>query len=338
MTAIATVASEPGLHVRAFVRRLRRARACSAALRTLAWTGLPLLALLLITAVLVPGSPREVGSLVGRMLVLVFVLVLSFTTIGTGIAYVRVRRLPLHHLVRGLAAAGRVPPGVLADELATWIERGRRPGGPMTEWLEVALAGDLASVPSPEVRRLGRRRLGRLRYLLPICIVLLLALLVRFWSPPVPGLGGSGSGSGGPGKGEGAGTSVAAGKSRAEQRPSLPPPPEPPPEKNDPPPPVQPEPPAPVLPLPLDREFVVPQFIDDGPSRRELARVAEVPQGEGAAQGQAPRTGGGAQKSADTPATGFARAEERALRARHVPEAERPMVQRFFARLREGKK
>jgi hypothetical protein len=334
MTAKPT--AERGPLVRAFVQRLRRARAISAALRALVATGLPVLCLVLLVALLLPAVPAQMGQLLVRLSIAGAVCVAMVTVIALSVGWARASRTPLHELVRGLAAAGRVPTGVLADELATWVEQGRRAAEPMAEWLGRALEGDLAAVPDPEVRRLGRRRLGRLRYLLPLCVVLLLAWWLRFWPSPVPGMGGGANGPGGVKQGEGKGGGAGAQQPQG-QRPQLPPPPEPK-QKQDEPPPVKPEPPAPVLPLPQDRQFVVPQFIDDGPSRRELAHVAEVPEGSGNAAGQVQRAGGGAEKQADRPDTDFQRAEERALRLRHVPEAERPMVERFFGHLREGRK
>ncbi|MCB9878378.1 MAG: hypothetical protein H6835_12335 [Planctomycetes bacterium] len=95
---------------------------------------------------------------------------------------------------------------------------------------------------------------------------------------------------------------------------------------------------APLLELPEQQRFVVPEFIDDGPTRRARMRAAEIEaDGGGAASPRAPRTGG-EQQAPEPPAAReqrFEHAAEQALRSRHVPDAERAIVRRFFDKLQQ---
>jgi hypothetical protein len=122
-----------------------------------------------------------------------------------------------------------------------------------------------------------------------------------------------------------------------EPRPAQLPEPEPENPANEPP---EPEPPAPLLELPEQRRFVVPDFIGDGPTRKARVRAAEIEREGGAGRHAPPaQQRGGDQPSPTAPepaAESFERAAEAALQSRHVPPAERPMVRRFFERLREA--
>jgi hypothetical protein len=245
---------------------------------------------------------------------------------------------------------------LVRDEWATWLEWQR--GGPsrapaFLPWLEDDVARRLAVVLPAAQQRVSRPRLGRFVWLVPLVLLLLILMWLAAWlAPPWPGLlggAGGGAGSGGAGAGGAAGgaaagsgedTPPAAGDdARVEDRsppraaPPQPAPKDPPPEDGEPP---KPEQPAPLLDLPEQRRFVVPEFIGDGPTRRARVRAAEVPDdGPGArpaAQaGEAPPAAVPPPRRAE-----FERAAEAALRARHVPPAERAIVRRFFERLREA--
>lgn len=344
MTATVPLAMEAAT-VRAFVRSARAVRRRAGALHLGLLAALPCIAVLLLAALVHPLLP-----------VLLWPWGLALVLVAALAGFVRGGLVPARALLQDLPAGARARSAPLGDALATWLEQERRHTAdrPMARWLCSDLARELGAVPAPDLRRLGRRRLGRIRYLLPVCVLLLLALwLLRWWPPEVPGLlGGGGAGAGGPTT-AGAAGGAATGNGAGETPSPLPPPPEPdageppadqpeadPPEP-EPPAAVPPEPPAPLVPLPSEQQFTVPQFIDDGPSRRELARVARQGDGgagAGAAAGRAD-AGRGAGETAPLPASdpeAFTRAAEAALRARHVPEAERAMVRRFFQLLTES--
>lgn len=237
----------------------------------------------------------------------------------------------------------------LGDELATWLE----PHGPehatMRSWLAQDVRGKLPQLAPATFANLGRPRLGRLLWCLPLALLLLFAwFLIDLLSPPWPGvLGGrtttSNAGSGGGTGREGDARGGGGGEQRAPPEPapaiakagSAPPPPPDSPEPSPPPPPAE---PAPLLDLPTQHRFLVPEFVGDGPTRRVRMHAAEVETGSlGAAAPQ--ETGPGRDQPPPPPSRqDFARAAEEAQRARHVPAAERPMVARFFQALREAAK
>ncbi|GAB4149683.1 MAG: hypothetical protein Fur0037_18040 [Planctomycetota bacterium] len=91
-----------------------------------------------------------------------------------------------------------------------------------------------------------------------------------------------------------------------------------------------PEPPAPLLPAESERHGVVPDFVGDGPARRAMIEAAAVPGAGGAAPSRTLPA-----RRVEAEAESFRRAAEKAVRSRHVPEAERPIVRRFFELLRQ---
>ncbi len=248
---------------------------------------------------------------------------------------------------RALQRLGDLRPR-LADELMAFDEtQGARRGHErMLAWLSADLARELTAIARPPAAVLPHPRAGRVRYLLPVVVVLLLLWLVL--PPlPVPGVNGSSAPSPtaaiAPGQdpGAGAGAPAAGGAPPPPVRsPLSPPPPSPEPE---PPPadPVPPAAPAPLLDLPSAPVVVVPEFTADGPSRRAMAQRALLGvDGEGgAAPGTAASGAGPAVPPPPPPvAEQFARAAERAVRSRHVPDAERAVVRRFFELLQQEAK
>lgn len=203
--------------------------------------------------------------------------------------------------------------------MVAWTEPERWRTRPLAAWFEADLAAGLQQVDAPALAGLGRRPLWNRRWLRRAGWLTLLALLLGLWlAPPWPGLFGP-----------------------------TPPPPEPQPAAA---PEAAPQPtggiaPTPVatgtvelqeppLDLPSAPQFVVPSFVDDGPSRREQAPVVEAPEAAPAASSAA--SGSGGQPNAPSPQERFTRAAEAAQRARHVGADERTIVRRYFERLREA--
>jgi len=246
---------------------------------------------------------------------------------------------------------------LVGDELATWLENRRNNAAdvPMVRWLGRDVEARLPGLPPAEIARAGRARLGRWRRLVPFVLLLLLCWLLTEWlSPPWPGLmggrdprdlprsGSGGEGSGG-GAGSGAGGSGDPKPEPADQRQAPKPGPDGPVPQEQQGPEQQPpegEAPAPLLELPDQQRFVVPEFIDDGPTRRARVHAAEIERGGAVPQPQKVGAGGRGEVPAPPPPTAetFERAAEAAQRARHVPDEERPMVRRFFELLREAAK
>jgi hypothetical protein len=255
-------------------------------------------------------------------------------------------------------------PGRLVDGLRTWEERRARAvdGDAMTTWLAEDLESALDELPgegrlpsgAASSARGERARGVRLRILGVLALILLLSLwglsllhltVPGFQQPTIqaPAIGqirADGSTADGRpvplpatvGSDEQAtvapvpqsdGSDVAAGN-------------EPPPAADPPAPPVDQQPPAPFLDLPEDLQAIVPDFVGDGPTRRELAWRALVD------PGRAPtvRSAGSADKAEsapESPEERYRRATEAALQSRHVPPQERSIVRRFFEQLqREG--
>lgn len=229
----------------------------------------------------------------------------------------------------------------VGDELATWLEAQRtHRASPMVDWLAHDVLRQLPTLRPEAMQQLGRRPLGGLLWLLPLLLILLIAWLLAVWlEPPWPGvLGGAsvppppssaaGGGDGASGPGGGSEPQEQPPRPRDERRPTDAPPPSEPPA----PPPPPPSEPPPLLELPEQQKFLVPEFVGDGPTRRVRMRAAEVE--DGPPPGQA-TTGQSTQEAppAPPPQT-FQRAAEEALRARHVPPAEQPIVRRYFEALR----
>lgn len=228
-----------------------------------------------------------------------------------------------------------------ADLLLAWEEADARGGGgqPMVRWLSEDLSRYVASLPAAALPRFSPARLGRLRYLVPLCMGLLLALLLQpefgYWPAGVQSSGGA-AGVGGGGAGGDGGQGGAS-----------PPDPESPPKPR-----VEEQPPAPMPDAGVDRSVVAPEFVGDGPSRRALAERALVGMGDQSdpAGAQAGADAAASQTSGGVGADGsslalpserlspedFARAEERARASRRIPPRERAVVREFFRRLQEG--
>jgi len=312
---MAAVASQlPDDALRAFVTRLRRRHARMSAARSalrafLPWGALGAAALWI--------APDAAAVLAGAGALLAAVA-------GWWAAR---KRLPDHLLLAGVEGAPEVH-----DALSTWIERRGAAAPPVVSaWLAEDLWQRASAMPARAWTRVGRRPLGAVRWLLPLLVLLVWGrLLVEGVQLPLPGAGG-GSAAGGGG---------AAARAPSPGAPSqLPDPPPPVPELpqqeevDPPPPPPQPD---PLLELPPQEQFVVPQFVGDGPSRKAMAERAEVELGGGGAAKPRPQQAGGAAGSdVPPPAREFERAAERAERARNVPAEERPMVRRFFELLRK---
>jgi hypothetical protein len=344
----ATAADSAGMaathQLRGFVRRLQVAfvlrEAAHAAARGLLAVAVPGIVL---AWLLPPWRWPLLGGGLG------FALLLALGRAGRAAA--RAGRAELLAAAAG-GAQGDASLAALGDELATWLESvGDRVPPRLLPWLTQDLSGRVPQLDRRAVAAVGPRSVGRLAWLLPIALLLLLLWALAEWlQPPWLGvLGGAspppaaGSGAGGaePGDGEGGG----AGKEgapeapqRAERRPPASPPPEP--EAASPPsPPPTPEAPAPLLDLPDRQQFLLPDFIGDGPTSRVRMHAAE--RTEGPAGTAATSTTTPTPEAAPVPPPRdetFRRAEEQALRSRHVPPHERAMVQRFFQALREAAK
>lgn len=240
----------------------------------------------------------------------------------------------------------------LKDRLATWQllrRRGAPMEGAMTSWFAEDLASRIEAIPETRRKSAVALRVGWLRYLLPVLILLfLLQLLPPFGGSGGGGGGGPGAAGSGPGdSGGGSGGSSGAGQGEQEsaQQDQAPPnegPPEgtPPPALPLPTPPLEGPPPPPegANPLSMDLEvrdeFAVPHFVGEGETRKQLARQARVaeesppPPASGAAGAQGP--------APPVQEMDFEQAYERAIQSRHVPEEERAFLRRYFRILRGG--
>lgn len=337
VTAAANVPPVTPSQLRAFVRRLCWRRRLSLGIGALLRA---LLALLVPAVALLWLFPAAVATIT-----LVVAAVLLFAALGGLVSAAGARAA----LLRGIDQVS-VHPAVLADlddELRTWLEDERPAQSPaMRAWLGNDVCGRLATLPAAALRPIGRRSPGRLWWCLPLLLLVLLAWWLSWWlAPPWPGaLGGAANqpaAAGGAGGERGDGHD---GRGQDERRE-----PEPPPRPRDearstpplPPPPSAATPPpddepSPLLALPEQQHFVLPEFIDDGPTRRARMRAAEL---EAGAPAQPTAAGLGDGKAPPPPPPRdelFERAAEAAQRARHVPPAEQAMVRRFFDRLREA--
>ncbi len=235
-----------------------------------------------------------------------------------------------------------------AEGLTTWwLQRRQRDGSAMRAWLAREVAARLQRLPV--ARAVGpsvRRALRRLAYLLPLLLALLLLRIV--W--PFGLRTGDRMGVEAPAPQQGEGDPASAGGTGdardREQKPDR--------DAGSPRDPPQQDPPAGAPPprdesangdgaaipsrplhLPVREEFVVPNFLGEGPTTTGQGRevIEEVaPSSTGSA------AGAGGPPSPEPPEVTFQRALERALRARHVPPAERPMVERYFRALAAGGK
>ncbi|MEC8252285.1 MAG: hypothetical protein VX044_03665 [Planctomycetota bacterium] len=247
---------------------------------------------------------------------------------------------------------------VFRDELATWLELDRRAArapagggrgtrGGMIGWLEREVHARLQPERRGAERAASALRIGRWRWLLPLVAALLLAWLLSAWlQPPWAGL------VGGRPRAAQLGATAGAEVQRPEATEATPPLPQgeepsdeqrpgsaPAPDGDDESSEVDdPEEVPPLVDAPDDQRFVLPDFIGDGPTRRERMHVAELeqPRASGASRRPAPAASlGDGAPPARSSAAEFERAAEQALRARHVPAAERAIVRRFFEELKK---
>jgi|GEM_PF-2618485 len=278
-------------------------------------------------------------------------------------AWQRSRRL-FASLQHGLAGCDEGA-AAFQDELLTWLEldrlsksSGDEPVGEaragMLRWLERDVHLRLQPHRREAQRAMTRLRLGRWKRLLPAALALLVLWLFSLWlQPPWPGVVGGrpeapapgaalGDGAQEPRADERAGTAEGAPGTDPEEAPIAP----------------QPEPaalaavddgeeprqdePAEVPPLveaPVDQRFVLPDFIGDGPTRRQRMHVAELeqqqPGGAARPQAQQQQTAGSRPRRPRPTSVEFERAAERAMRSRFVPERERAIVRRFFDALQK---
>jgi len=275
---------------------------------------------------------------------------------GSWLGYILLRELVGLLWGRRQLRVADVDSGLRMQDMLTtlWLDRGE---GALSAWLRRDVAARLARVPPAHRRRLWWGACRRALLLLPL--VALLIWLGPFGSLlPVglrPGGGNSpseqvarqptvGPGQQGPSskpqaQGEEQAPSQSADKSNQEQphaggRPG----------GDSSPPPGQLEPPKPLIAvLPEQREFVVPTWIHEGPGTKTKAPVVDAPgPGQREPQRQAGRRPGERvpeqprEASPEQQLQQFRRAAERALHARHVPQAERPFVRRYFGELVDG--
>jgi hypothetical protein len=222
----------------------------------------------------------------------------------------------------------------LADRLLTYagLRAQREVARPaMRAWFEADLDRSLAAIPAEQCARVGWRGLGRIRYAIPLLVLLLLMRLLAPTLPPIAPSGprtserGSSGGRDAPGPGN-------SRPQPPDAAPNQPPPaaetePSPPPGESPS------GPPAPLLTgLGAEDALVVPEFIGEGEGRRARARSAEI--GDDAAGGGRPPQGVGRGEAQPAPRQrDYEQAREQALRARHVPENERQFVRRYFEAL-----
>ncbi len=300
------------------------------------------------------------GLVLGVALCIVDILAPSWLTwaaVAAGIWLLGVAAWTLLRLRPPLAEADRQLG--LRDGLVTYLGLAKGPAQTVhpgfADWLAADLEDEVAAMPDAP-KNIWRRPLGQLRYLLPVLVVL---LLLRSFSPLGPQrpddegpplASGGGGGGGGPGESGGGG----GGQQPSPESPQPEPDPQSEEESDEPeqPPPNEPPdpqegsggalpPPEPPPEMNVVDEFVVPQFIDEGPTRKELAKQAIMEEGAGTDPQQAPRAAGreGQQTPPDTPADpDFDKAYEQAMRARHVPPEERSFVKAYFEALRKAGK
>ena len=276
------------------------------------------------------------------------------------LAALRARRVTAARLLHGAGNAlgcDRLQVAELGDELATWIElqdAGKAPS--LMPWLTTDVAARVPKLTTANLAPVGRRPFGDLLWLLPLLLLLLLAWLLAEWlAPPWSGLlggggghstaagdgGAAGRGSDGPGDEAPQPGDQAEPAPPSERQPSTLPPPPPEPDTPPPEPPAEtdPKPPPPLLELPLQQQFLLPEFLADGPTRRMRMHAAELETGVTPRTQQQSRTDEAKTTNPPLPSPEeFQRAAEAALRDRHVPPAERPMVRRFFEALQRAAK
>jgi hypothetical protein len=231
----------------------------------------------------------------------------------------------------------------------------------MLTWLEQDAEQRLLPHRRRALALVARPQLGRWRMLLPIVLLLLITWLLAVWlappwdgaiggRPDEPQAGGSGGATGAGGAGGAGGASSDSPipqptpGAQAKQEAST--------DQSDEPSPdvqmpseqsssSQPDDPSeipPLIDLPGDQNFVVPDFIGDGPTRRARMHAAELEEqaGGGASATESRLTESSGRNATKPTKPDFERAAEAARRSRHVPPVERAMVRRFFDKLRDS--
>ncbi len=309
-----------------FLRRLARQQRIGRALGILRNHGLVLLAGLLLVELLWPAALLPAICL--ALLWLLACIVSCLT---------RQVQIPAADLQFGLK-----------DELVTW--RGARENqreSIMFTWLSRQLEDRLVALPRDLTKKISRAPLGRLRYLMPLLILLFLLRLFAPVLPPLPegrlalnNQSGGGS-SAGDGEAETGAGSEGEGENEPQEGPETPS--EQPPEPAEDPIEDQGDADPPSLPPKSlaedgskDESFLLPSFVGEGESRLSKAPVASIDEGGTGATARKERnkSRGGPMDEVDE--KDFERALERALRSRHVPESERPFVRRYFEALMRG--
>ena len=347
---------EAGPALRRFATGLRRrfvlGHGLGAGLRAGAWLTLSLL-----------GVAWLAPSVLDPCIVAAAVVVTLSVTIGVVRARWRSRRL-LASLQRdggGDVAADQL----FHDELLTWLEWDRKASSApasarragMIRWLEADVYERLQPRRQGAQRAMLRVGLGRWRLLAVVFMAVALAWLLGLWfQPPWRGVvgGAPAEPTSTEAREDGGGVEpdeqdeaqktprepgAEAGSPVEREVPEAPQPLAPViPEGDDPEPeePVAEEPP--LVEAPDDRRFILPDFIGDGPTRRERMHVAELEQpsaGGGARADRLPAGGAERPRPSPAPAVEFERAAEKAARSRHVPDRERSMVRRFFEELQK---
>ncbi len=221
----------------------------------------------------------------------------------------------------------------LQDRLLTYV--GLKDASPaMAAWLEQDLQGRLQTLPAAEQRRFWLPPLRKLGMALGLIVLVWFLLpLAPVQKPPQPSTAGASP--------QESAQAPQPQPSQTESQPQPQPQPEPQPEPqaepNPEPPPAageqqeqpldeSPDPDNPSPDLPVQDEFLVPRFIQDGPSRQTLVPVAPIPSAPALRQPVPDPL-----SKSDTPE--FKAALERALRSQHLSPAERAFVRRYFQAL-----
>jgi len=226
----------------------------------------------------------------------------------------------------------------LEDRLLTWAGPTRqRSDRAMVAWLERDLAGRLEKVDRHEGRRLLRRPLGRLRYLIPI---LLLLVFCRFMAIFLPSMLPGGEDEVARGGGDAAtearapleravGQSPLLASEEPEQAVS---------QQSDSVPPPSISAPKPLIEnIPAKDEFVIPAFLRDGEKRKALSKIAMLEEGSGgsAIASEKPLSRPELDPRRQPGTEEFKRSWEAAVRARNLPPSEREFVRAYFQGLIE---
>ena len=273
---------------------------------------------------------------VGLLLLLVELVRPAYLSLGAAAAGVWVVGVALWAARRAEVGVGRADRELgLGDRLRTYVGMEEREhAGAFATWLRRDLAQRLSRIPPSEAASTWKRPLGLVRYLVPVVIVLLLLRWFAPLPPAWPSLSGPSAQSAQGGGGQGGEDPQQSDPGDQPADPEPPPEPEPPapePPEEERPPDLAEPPPPPERDLQVVDQLVVPRFVGEGETRRTLTKLAVVERG-----GEAPEAVAGSQQGAPPSDLGEVEAAlEQALRARHVPAAERAFVASYFEQLLE---